>query len=168
MPRLATARYRLAQLRWALGPPLSEAAREWAEGLLSPSERPLFERMPEYDRTHSLLVAREVERNGGDTILLRAALLHDCGKTVPPHRVSLPYRGGLVLLRAISPRLVRALARRWGPLWPVYLHVHHAELGARELERRGSPRDVVELVRYHQAPSADPALRRLQSADSRH
>ncbi|MDP9380983.1 MAG: HDOD domain-containing protein [Chloroflexota bacterium] len=168
MRRLSSAGYRVRQLRWSLCAQLSEADRRWVEDVLMPGERPLFERMPVYDQTHSVLVAREVERMGGDNLLLRAALLHDCGKVLPPHRVPLLYRCAVVVLRAISPRLLSALARPWGVLWPVYLHVHHPELGAREIERAGSPHALAELVRAHQEPSADPALRSLQSADAKH
>lgn len=168
MGRLASAPHRLAQLRWSLGARVSPADRWWVEGVLAPAELPLFARMPAFDQTHSVAVAREVARDGGEPLLLRAALLHDCGKTIPPHGVPLLWRGGVVLLRAIHPRLLRALARPWGPLWPVYLHVHHSALGARELEREGSPRALVELVRLHQEPSSDPGLVRLQRADARH
>ena len=165
---LSRARYRLAQLRWSLHARLGETDRAWVARTLTPAELALFTRMPSFDQTHSVLVAREVEREGGDGVLIRAALLHDCGKTVPPHQVPLLYRGGLVLLRALSPRLMRALARPWGLLWPIYLHVHHPELGAEQLEKVGSPREVTELVRAHQRPAADPALLRLQRADARH
>lgn len=165
---LSRARYRLAQLRWSLHARLGETDRVWVARTLTPAELVLFTRMPSFDQTHSVLVAREVEREEGDETLIRAALLHDCGKTVPPHRVPLVYRGGVVLLRALSPRLLRALARPWGPLWPIYLHVHHPERGAEELEKAGSPRGVIELVRAHQRPATDAALRRLQRADARH
>lgn len=168
MRRIASAPYRLAQLRRSLGARVSQADRRWVEGLLSPAELPLFARMPAFDQTHSVAVAREIERDGGDALLLRAALLHDCGKTIPPHGVPLLWRGGVVLLRAIHPRLLRALARPWGPLWPVYLHVHHPALGARELERAGSPRALVELVRRHQDPSDEPSMVRLQRVDAKH
>lgn len=168
MGTLPRALYRLSQLRASLLARLQPADLEWVEEALAGPERQLFFRMPLYDQTHSVLVAREVERDDGDALLLRAALLHDCGKTLRAHRVPLVYRGGVVLLGAASPRLLCSLARRWGPLWPVYLHVHHPEIGARELERVGSPRAVVEMVRRHQEPSTSPEMRRLQNADARH
>ncbi|MEJ7653154.1 MAG: HD domain-containing protein [Chloroflexia bacterium] len=157
--------YRLAQLRSSLQARSCPSDREWAVGVLSDAERTFFERMPPWDRAHSLRVARVVQRDGGDELLTRAALLHDCGKTLPGRGVPLLYRGGLVVLGALSPRLLRLAARRWGPLWPIYLHVHHPDIGAELLSDAGSPSDVVGLVRRHQSPAADPRLRCLQRAD---
>lgn len=164
----SAAAYRLAQLRWSLGAQLSDRDRAWVGEVLTPAESIVFFRMPSFDQTHSVLVARDLQQGSGDAVLLRAALLHDCGKTLPGHRVPLLYRGGLVLARAISPRLLQALARPWGFLWPVYLHMHHPELGARMLEKAGSPAEVVEMVRAHQESTTNPALQQLQQADSRH
>ncbi len=168
MRLLRAATYRLSQFRASLGGSLAPEDREWVDAVLARAERPLFDRMPSYDQTHSVRVARELERAGADRVLLRAALLHDLGKTIPPHRVPLIYRGLVVLVRAVNPRLLRGVARPWGPLWPVYLHVNHPELGARELERAGSPAVLVELVRMHQEASPDPRLQLLQRVDGRH
>ncbi len=168
MGRLSAARYRLSQLRWSLGARLQERDRAWVEGILSPAEQTLFFRMPSYDQMHSVLVARDLEGAGAEEWLLRAALLHDCGKTLPDHRVPLLYRGGVVLVRVLSSRLLHVLARPSGPLWPVYLHVHHPEMGAQVLEQAGSPPEVVSIVRTHQEPTSDPVLQQLQQADARH
>ncbi len=168
MTGLSACRYRLAQLGWSVRARVSPEDRAWVDLLLSPAERELFHRMPLFDQAHALEVARDLDAEGADPALLRAALLHDCGKTLPPRSVPLPYRGLVVLLRAVSPRLLRALARRWGPLWPIYLHVHHAEIGAQELERLGADPRVVEIVRAHQRPSGDPDVGRLQAADGSH
>lgn len=166
--RLTSVPYRLAQFRSSLRAKPSSVDCTWVDSVLPRAERELFYRMPAFDQMHSVLVAREVERGGGDHLLLRAALLHDCGKTLAAHRIPLLYRGVVVVLHALSPALLRALARPRGPLWPVYLHVHHPELGARELLRVGSPPALAELVHAHQEPTNDPCLQRLQRADSRH
>ncbi len=160
--------YRLSQLRSSLGSRLSLADREWVEYTLCEAERPFFYRMPTRDQVHSVRVAREVRDRGGGEHLVRAALLHDCGKTIPPHRMPLLYRGGVVLLGAASPTLLHRLARPWGPLWPVYLSVHHPELGARALHDAGVQPAIVELVRRHQDVSTDPELSVLRAADARH
>lgn len=165
--RAVRVRRRLEQLRAAMLRRSGSGDVAWARRALPPAELALWERMPPYDRAHAIRVARAVATDPPpDELLIRAALLHDCGKTLPPHRVPLLWRGVVVLLRAAHPRLLALLARPWGPLWPVYLHSHHPTLGARELERAGSPSALAELVRRHQdlAP-ADPALRRLQAAD---
>ncbi len=160
--------YRLSQLRSSLGARLSLAEREWVDHTLFEAERPFFHRMPRRDQVHCVRVAREVRDRGGGEHLVRVALLHDCGKTMPPHKVPLLYRGGVVLLAALSPALLHRLARPWGPLWPVYLSVHHPELGARALHQAGVDPAIVELVRRHQEVSTDLELSVLQAADARH
>ncbi|MDQ3327253.1 MAG: HD domain-containing protein [Chloroflexota bacterium] len=160
--------YRLSQLCWSLSARLSESDREWVDQTLHPGERPFFYRMPRRDQVHSVRVARVVRERGGSKQLVRAALLHDCGKTIPPHGVPLLYRGGVVLLGAVSTTLLHRLARPWGPLWPVYLSVHHPALGARELTDARVESAVVELVRRHQDATTDIDLRTLQAADGRH
>jgi hypothetical protein len=165
---MVAALYRLSQLRWALGARLSLVDRDWVDRTLSSNERPFFHRMPIRDQVHSVRVARAVRDRGGSEHLTRAALLHDCGKTMPPHRVPLLYRGGVVLLGALSPALLHRLAVPWGPLWPVYLSLHHPELGARALHQAGVQPAIVEWVRRHQEVSTDLELRVLQAADARH
>lgn len=160
--------YRLSQLRWSLGARLGVADRAWVGRTLGPSERPFFHRMPRRDQVHSVRVARVVREHGGSDQLVQAALLHDCGKTVPPHGVPVLYRGGVVLLGAISPTLLHRIACPWGALWPVYLSVHHPALGARQLEDAGVEPAVVDLVRRHEDATTDNDLRTLQAADGRH
>ncbi len=160
--------YRLSQLRSSIGVRLALADRDWVDRTLPVAERPFFYRMARRDQVHSVRVAREVRDRGGGEHIVRAALLHDCGKTMPPHRVPLLYHGGVVLLGALSPMLLHRLARPWGPLWPVYLSVHHPELGARALHQAGVHPAIVELVRRHQDVSSDLELSVLQAADARH
>lgn len=168
MPLLNRSEYRLRQLRESLRATLSPAQRAWVDSILTPAERVLFYRMPKFDQTHAAAVAVELRDAGEDGLLVRAALLHDVGKTVPPHGIPLLYRGGVVLLGALSPWALRRLALPWGPLWPIYLHVHHPRLGAQALARAGSPDELVRLVRAHQEPAGDERMRRLQVADARH
>ncbi|MDQ3855938.1 MAG: HD domain-containing protein [Chloroflexota bacterium] len=165
MPWLDSARYRWRQFRSAVDARLTPEDRRWVDARLPAPERELFYRMPRFDQTHCVLVARDVEQAGGDDLVVRASLLHDCGKTLPPHCVPLLWRGLVVVLTRLAPHLLSSLAKPRGPLWPFYLHTHHPRLGARELERRGSPPDLVALVEYHQVSSDDPRLRRLQLAD---
>lgn len=166
MTALSRATYRVGQLRASLFHRPTEEDVLWVRSILNEREHELFLRMPVYDQTHSLDVARSLSNVGEH--MVKAALLHDCGKTIPGHGVPLIYRGAVVLLSALSHQLVLKLAVPRGPLWPIYLHVHHPRIGADALSRAGSSQAVVELVRHHQDDTHDPETLRFQAADDQH
>lgn len=118
----------------------------WALARLTPEEGRVYQGMDPRDREHALRVARALlaERPGPE--LLAAALLHDCGKSVRPYRVWERVGAGLVP-GGLAARL---------PLGPLWVRGHHPELGARLLERVGARPRVVQLVRRHHRPAADP------------
>ncbi|MGC8874717.1 MAG: HD domain-containing protein [Chloroflexia bacterium] len=159
--------YRLGQFLasvWALAFPPAE--RE-AALLLSREEYALFRQMRPYDRAHALRVLRLLERQTVDRSLLRAALLHDLGKSAGGERIPLLYRGASVIARRF-PKVWRCLARerpRGHPLRPFYLYAVHAARGARLAQAAGIPADVVALIAGHHDESATGALSLLQQAD---
>ena len=62
---------------------------DWVQGWLLEEEYALFEKLDPRDREHSVLVAKELLRRYPEApaAVVRAALLHDVGKTVRPYRV---------------------------------------------------------------------------------
>lgn len=165
--RMPRATYRLWQFWSSIADQLTQEDVEWTRSHLSSSEMKLFLRMPLYDQTHSLRVAQQLEALGEELYVVQAALLHDCGKTLTEHRVPLIYRGIVVVLRALSPKLLQAAARPLPVLWPVYLHVNHPRLGAKECRCAGASSQVVEIVARHQDRTGDPLLLRFQEVDNR-
>jgi len=142
--------YRLSQgfirLLAALFPPNDQFAAK----ALKPDELRLFRSMAPADRRHGLCVANRLAAHGVvDADVLAAALLHDAGKV----------GGGLNLLRRTSivllgPRAVARIAPESMPSkggWrrALWVHRHHAELGAQRCAHAGSSPLVVELVRLH-------------------
>ena len=117
----------------------------------------LFFRMALNDQRHSLKVyrlLRSQEHAEGD--LLRAALLHDCGKALG--RIALWQRVALVLVRAARPALLDRLAgpdasssdRSW---WYVfYIQREHARLGADLASQAGASPATVACIRRHETP----------------
>ncbi len=82
--------------------PLSAEARQLVERILSPAEQQGFDRLAPVDQWHSYQVLRLLQRHGHDEpALLKAALLHDIGKTRAP--LSLLDRTVAVLGRLLIP-----------------------------------------------------------------
>lgn len=118
------------------------------------------------DQRHSLNVFYQLSEAGhDDRELLQAALLHDVGKARAG--LGICHRVAIVLLRAIRPGLVRGIGSADRRSWrnPFWVHQHHGQLGAELVARRGGSKKLVELVRHHQHPSAEPLAQALYRAD---
>jgi hypothetical protein len=174
--------YRLSQFWLALGKKPSMNDLELVESLLSPSELQLFQRLDWGEQAHSIRVLRSLLEKGEKQLdLLKAALLHDVGKSCFPLR--LWERVLIVIAKAIVPhRFVR-----WGskPLiagqaprgWRrgFIISVLHADWGAQMANEAGVSPLVVSLIRNHQIgiphdskgfqPSERHLLLALQTAD---
>jgi hypothetical protein len=163
------ARYRLAQFFMALSARLTPAERALVAHTLSRSELRLFARMPRYDQRHCLEVYRLLRRGGyADPLLLRAALLHDCGKVDDEGRpIPLLYYGLFVVLKRIAPALYAWAARDGrGPLRPFAIHAAHDERSARLAEAAGSPPELVATLRDYAARRETERTRALSWADN--
>jgi predicted HD phosphohydrolase len=86
--------------------------------------------------------------------LLAAALLHDLGKA--DGRLSLAYRTLIIAANALGTRWVAHLAlsepRSWR--YSLYVHLHHAALGAVRLQKAGASAALVNLVATHEQGGA--------------
>jgi hypothetical protein len=103
---------------------------ELARGVLPPDAARLFATMPVADRRHALDVSGRLLAAGhDDPDVLCAALLHDVAKG---HRMRLWHRVAGVLLEAVAPGLLRALASPDPTSWrhAFHLYLNHAELSA--------------------------------------
>ena len=122
----------------------------------------LFDAMPAADRRHGLDVLAALRRAGaGDSDLLLAGLLHDCGKG---HRVRFLHR------------VAWSLGQRYGSwIWRLGSHLptfgtglatlrDHARRSAELAARAGCPAHTIELIRSQESPT-DDAGRLLLAAD---
>jgi len=148
------ARHRLRQFFAAVGAHVSIEERVLVVRLLGPGELRLFERMPRFDQRHCLDVYHTLVRAGHtDPLLLRAALIHDCGK-VGDHGRTIPllYYGLFVVLKKYAPSLYQRAARDGrGLLWPFAVHAAHERRSALLAEMAGSPPDLVGILRDYAA-----------------
>jgi len=141
--------YRLRQFFAAVGGGISLDERVLAVQLLDPGELHLFERMPRFDQRHCLDVYHTLTRAGhDDSLLLRAALIHDCGKVADDGRtIPLLYYGLFVVMKRFAPALYRRAAGDGrGPLWPFGVHAAHERRAAQLAEMVGSPPELVTIL----------------------
>jgi hypothetical protein len=129
------------------------------QAILTPEQLALFRRMDRCDQRHSLDVVDTLRRAGHqDNDLLRAALLHDAGKSVaggasPLQRLTVWHRTAVVLMQSYTPGwLARLAADGRGWKRPFALHVHHAAASAALAAQAGCTSEVVALIRGHHEP----------------
>ena len=123
---------------------------------LTQTEQRFFARMEVADQKHCVGVLKYLLRRGmEDRQLLKAALLHDVGKS--RSRISVFHRTAAVLLRAIFGEVPSFLTwiggeRLWGPF---YVLENHPRLGAVMLAKAGCDERVWRLAELHHV---DPKL----------
>lgn len=160
--------YRFSQFLRAVFGRITPDERAFAAQYLTPGELRLFAHMPRFDQRHCLDVAHTLRR-GGHThaLLLRAALIHDCGKVDDCGRaIPLVYYGAFVVLQRLAPDLYRWAARRGrGPLWPFAVHAVHEQRSIALAQAAGSPPELLTILRDYATQQATPAAQALRWAD---
>jgi hypothetical protein len=162
-------RYRLAQFFTAVTARLTAEEGALAAAVLRPAELRLFARMPPYDQRHCLDVYQLLLRGSyDDPLLLRAALLHDCGKVDDRGRpIPLLYYGLFVVLKRVTPALyVWAAQNGRGPLHPFAIHAAHDERSARMAEAAGSSPELVATLRDYAERRMTERTKALSWADN--
>ena len=143
------------------------ADQRWVEGLLSPNERGLWERMTPTDQAHGVEVARRTIDSFDEPEVLRAALLHDVGKI--EGRAGVMLRVVATLLGpVVSQARAASFAQRGGVIGTVGRQLRYPALGAELLAVAGSPTIVVQwAAEHHHAAyrwTVDPEVGRVLSA----
>ena len=152
--------YRTRQVLHALSPRMDEADRTAAMAVLSPAEARLFTAMQKRDQRHALEVARRVRAQGSNDLdLIKAALLHDCGKGEVPI--------WLRVAKVLAPGFVSSAGSASSSGWrgSAYRLTHHPEIGARLVRDAGAGDVTASLIRGHVAAADEGRLALLISAD---
>ena len=167
--------YRVWQFWQSLQKPPRPDELKKAQNILNPIELELFLKLPFPDKNHSLRVFSSLESaEETDPDLLKAALLHDIGKTCHPlkrwERVFAVLVGGLLPRKAVD----------WGQKDPEGIHralvvIHqHPVWGAELAEKAGTNQRVIWLIRHHEVADLTglldqggvELLQKLQKADN--
>jgi hypothetical protein len=165
--------YRAGQFLNLLTAKRKREYRKFVYEILDPSMATLFFRMRDSDQAHSVRVFQTLVNQGEeDDDLLRAALLHDVGKSLHPLRA---WERSLVV---VTNQMLPNQVLKWGKSepygWrkPFVVALQHPEWGAVLVQQEGGSETLVTLIRYHQElalPSirknVQELLERLQTAD---
>ncbi|MEI8165239.1 MAG: hypothetical protein WCG26_02635 [Chloroflexales bacterium] len=161
--------YRVRQFTAALRAQVSAEERALVAVTLTPTERRLFELMPLYDQRHCLDVQHTLVAAGhAEPLLLRAAMIHDCGKVNDRGRpLALGWYVIATLLKRL-PGLYLALARPGSVFAPLAVYAEHAWRGARMAAAAGCPPPMVEAIRHYHDPAPSGLAALLKWADEQH
>ena len=160
MLRPARAAYRTRQVFNALNPRIDADDLALARAQLSPAEQRLFEAMHRRDQRHALEVACRLRTAGvDDADLLKAALLHDCGKGEVPV--------WLRVLKVLNSGFVRGAGDESSTGWraAAYRLTYHPEIGARLAQQAGAPPATVAFICGRVDPADKRRLAQLAAAD---
>lgn len=106
------------------------------------------------DREHGVRVAQKLLElhPKASSQVIRAALLHDCGKLVRPYNVF-----ERVLVGLIAPEGVRrqSASSSFRAKTAMNVRNNHPQIGAKLILEAGGDSRVAELVRIHHAPNND-------------
>ena len=154
---ISSALYRFRRGLATLRSEVDEEGAALAPRYLSPKEHSLFRGMSPADQRHSLRVLRALLQNGpqGES-LLKAALLHDIGKS--RCRINVLHRTAAVLLKAVFghvPAFITVRPDGRACSLPLFVIANHARIGANMLAQAGTEERVWRLVELHHLEPAD-------------
>ncbi|NJO84384.1 MAG: hypothetical protein HC828_17470, partial [Blastochloris sp.] len=160
--------YRLRQFLRALTAHLTISERILIVQQLTDGELLLFERMSRHSQRHSLDVYHTLAQAGRtDSALLKAALLHDCGKVDDDgNPIPLLYYGIFVILKRLAPQQYEQAVRDGrGLLRPFAVHAAHDRRSALLAQAVGSPPEVVTILHDYAEGRRTPQTEALGWAD---
>lgn len=143
--------YRIKQTLQALSAPLRPVDDQIAEQVLPAALYQLFLTMSKNDRQHHLRVYRRLKAaSHTDPALLKAALLHDVGKT--RFRFGIPERILAVAVQALFPSYFAQWSQGEPQGWrrALIVSARHPQWGAEMVQQVCDDPLVIELIRLHQ------------------
>jgi hypothetical protein len=145
---------KLSRVFRALSPAQARPDDSWAAQKLPEPELEIYKRMDPRDREHAVRVAQKLLElhPEASSEVIRAALLHDCGKLVRLYNVF-----ERVMVGLIAPEGPRSSQTSSGLQARTAMDVrnNHPQIGAKLILEAGGNSRVAELVRIHHQPKND-------------
>ncbi len=152
----------IARTTCAFLPGFAKPDDEFARQYLDGPEYILYAKMDVRDRDHACQVTKTLLEAYPEASpeLIRAALLHDVGKSSssyrPLHRIA---------VHLYTPRNIPPSPRFHGLKGAQQRHLHHAQYGAEAIRKHGGDERVAELVARHHDPQDDSEAALLKRVD---
>lgn len=143
-------------------PFLSQPDDALAERILTDKEYQLYLSMDQRDREHATTVTKALLRRYPDASapLLRAALLHDIGKSSRGFSAA-----ARILVHLYTPRHLPAEPKLQGLQGYWQQNLHHASYGAELIRQAGGCPEVAEIVARHHAPDGHSEAAQLKAIE---
>lgn len=141
--------YRVKQFFWAITAKMNLDDIDFIKNYLDSSEMGLFNNLASYEQKHSVNVAKDVKKtceakNINSYNMVRAALLHDIGKTQA--RLNPIEKSIFVIFNKLSKGKMRNIKT----IKKVENYYNHGEIGYRILKERGKYEErLLYLIRNH-------------------
>lgn len=160
--------YRVKQFYWSLNSKINDDDEQFLKYYMNSEELDLFNKLPDYEKKHSIRVARDVkEAYDGDSKtlerLVKAALFHDIGKTV---RKFTPIdKSVMVILDCIS----KGKVKRFKKIKNIDIYYNHADIGYNMLKKYDYEERFLYLIKNHHNNNiiGDKELDILKKCDSK-
>lgn len=167
--------YRMMQLYHALFPSIKKNEYLWIEDVLTQKELILFKAQSLIEQRHALDVAYDIQKDKQSitkelgpftyACLIKAALLHDCGKSIFHLRI---WQRVFIVLVSYAPLSAKGLLNSKHILGKTLKIYHrHPVWGKRLALQAGVCIEVQELIKNHHLPLT-AAEKILFTADNRH
>lgn len=145
-------------------PALAQPDDAYAKQLLSKLEYGLYLTMDKRDRAHACQVCKAVQAElAARPVLLRAALLHDLGKSEGVYN---PFER--IFVHLFSLRDLPAEPRLKGLRGAWQRRQHHAFYGAQTLRQAGACEAVARIVEHHHSAGIDADADQLKLIEDRY
>ncbi len=149
---------------YAFFPQLLKSNDIWAKNYLSDAEYKLYLDMDVRDRHHGYLVTKKLLKKhpNASKVLIKAALLHDLGKSMVPYN---PF--GRILAHLYTPKNIPKTPYYPGVKGIWQRHIYHPDYGAEMIRKIVSCKRLAEIIERHHHPQGDEEAKILQIIDER-
>lgn len=140
--------YRVKQFYWSINSKIEEKDKEFIIKHLNKDELKLFCRLSKSEQKHSIKVAYDVgnicrQQNIDSSLLIKAALLHDIGKTVK--KLNVVDKSIMVM----ADNITRGSIKRLSKIKKVNVYYNHGKLGRNILEKYNYDKELLYLIENH-------------------